>query len=44
MDIGYFDPGLPNEYGTGDIVQSGKDTHFRDVHRFVSSFTDYTEI
>ncbi|TPX11955.1 uncharacterized protein E0L32_007453 [Thyridium curvatum] len=40
MDIGYFDAGLPNEYGTGDIVQSGKDTYFRDVPLFMSSFTE----
>lgn len=40
MDIGYFDAGLPNEYGTGGIVQSGKDTYFCDVHLFMSSFTE----
>lgn len=44
MDIGYFDLGLPNEYGTGDIIQSGKNTYFCNVHLFVSSLTDCTEI
>ena len=39
-DIGYFDPKLPDSYGTGPMVRDGKDIWYRNVHLFIERIKD----
>ncbi len=34
-ELGFFDPELPIEYGSEDVVRTIKDTIYRSVHLFV---------
>ena len=43
-ELGFFDPELPIEYGSGDVVRTGKDTIYRSVHLFVQRITDMASI
>ena len=38
--VGYFHPDLPSSYGKDDIIYSGKETIYRDVHAFVDRLND----
>jgi hypothetical protein len=38
--IGFFDPHLPTTYGTGDLVNIGKDLFIRDVYVFTDKIRD----
>ena len=42
--IGFFHPDLPSANGTSDIVHSGKEVIYRDVHAFVDRLKDMTMV
>jgi hypothetical protein len=35
-EVGYFDPHLPADFGAGDMVQTGKDVMYRNIHMFMT--------
>jgi hypothetical protein len=39
-DIGYFDPGLPESYGQGEIITVGNSIYYRNVYLFVDKIKD----
>ena len=43
-ELDFFDPELPIEYGSGDVVRTSKNTIYRSVHLFVQRITDMTNI
>ena len=43
-ELDFFDPKLPIEYGSGDVVKTGKNTSYRSVHLFVQRITDIASI
>ena len=43
-ELGFFDPELPIEYGSGNVIKTSKDTIYRSVHLFVQQITDMTNI
>lgn len=42
-DIGFFDPHLPQSYGSGPVVRDGKDLYYRNVHLFVERVRDLSK-
>lgn len=42
--VGYFHPDLSSTYGKDDIVYSGKETIYRDVHAFVDRLNDMVPV
>ncbi len=43
-EVGYFNPHLDAAMGTGDIVQSGKDTYYRNVYLFIDRIRDAASV
>ncbi len=43
-ELDFFDPELPIEYDSEDVIRSGKDTIYRSVHLFIQRITDMASL
>src|SRR6266536_4894413 len=43
-ELGLFDPELPIEYGSGNVMRTGKNTIYRNIYLFVQRITDIANI
>jgi hypothetical protein len=43
-ELGFFDPELSEEYGTDNLIYSGKNTIYRSVHLFIERIRNVARI